>query len=76
MGAIVSAYTEVEFAACLLECGPHVETRELNDHIDPFNAYYNRVFDWYRRHCSNKPNSIIATEWVKFWHKYQEWVEP
>ncbi len=63
--------TEAEFAACLLECGPH--KRRVGDLATP--DYCTRVYNWYRKQRTVKWSQHHADDWTVFWVEYIKWVQ-
>jgi len=60
------------FAACLLECGPHI-TGPLGDY-PMFRKYYRRVFRWYQ-HNVRWSAGVALHSWPEFYEPYMSWVE-
>ena len=61
--------TEATYAACLLHCGPH-ERGKIGDSVQ-FNAYYNRIYAWYRESYFDWSSG----QWIEFYNEYFKWVE-
>ncbi len=85
MGEVVSAYTETDFAGCLIECGPHNWhhdcDQKLEGHGDfdgyscPINRrYHDRVYGYFIK-VSHITPSRTSSEWAVFWREYIRWVE-
>jgi|GEM_PF-2970335 len=84
MSVIIGRYTEAEFAAALLHCGPHdhhVCDQSAEGHGDfdgyscPINRrYYGRVYKYFIK-VSHITPSRTAGEWATFWSEYIRWVE-
>lgn len=79
------SYSDVHFAATLLECGPHV----TEDHCegwfglpgDSIHDYRDRVYNHFFKlfpSFNDVPLGVrtdAAHEWSIFWREYREWVE-
>ena len=76
----MSVYTESDFAAALLNCGPHKwHTCETGCSINashPINQdYRDRVYKYF---LTLFPSTLLGDmpghEWTVFWRQYLEWV--
>lgn len=68
-----SVATEATYAACLLECGPHVRGRGAFNQGWPRTHYYHRLYRWYCNHTHTREGH--TADWVRFSHDYFDWVE-
>ena len=87
MSVIIGRYTEAQFAATLLHCGPHdwhtCETKcSLNVsrpiNIDYKDRVYNYFFELFPEMVEEFPAYAASEQmhkWTTFWHEYIEWVE-
>jgi len=79
MGGDMSKYTEAQFAATLIECGPHMPACDARHCSNPHNCPNNQEYhDRVRRYYVEA--GLFATlvpgyGWTVFWREYRAWVE-
>ena len=84
----MSRYTEAEFAACLLQCGPHTRMTRVhtgNHQLESFtaasNVYRDRVYRYFLKYYPGitahhfSTSEHVASSWRQFWQSYLKWVE-
>ena len=83
----MSAYTEAQFGATLLNCGPHIASCEecavTNNTCPNVTVYRTRVYNYF---FTLFPSMVLQEdtreeaysqehEWIRFWCDYTKWVE-